>query len=288
MYKRLHADSRTLTALLLATTLMVGATGCAANEEESSALGVATTILPVADFVNNVGGELVEVTLMVPSGASPHTYEPTPGQMVEVSEADVYVKVGSGVEFEVVWLDNLLEQNQDMEIVDCSEGVSLMGSDPHIWNSPVIAMQMAENIVDGLSQADPENADTYRKNGDAYVARLMSLHEDIESMFEDASTRVFMIYHPAFGYFAAEYGLTQLPIEHEGKDPTPQLLQKAIDDATEYNLQYVFVAPQFATDNATSVAEAIGGELASANALPEGDYIANMLDVAEAIALELE
>ena len=277
-----------LTLAAMATALLVAVAGCTPEEtKDDGALGVVTTIPPLADFVRNVGGEMVEVTLMVPAGASPHTYEPTPGQMVDVSNADVYVKVGSGVEFELVWLDKLLEQNPDMELVDCSRGIAVTGSDPHIWNSPALAIQMVENIVDGLSLADPSNAEAYEENGSAYIAQLIDLDEGVERLFEGATTRVFMIYHPSFSYFAAEYGLTQLPIEHEGKPPTPQLLQKAIDEAAAHNLQYVFVAPQFGTDNAASVAEAIEGELVSVNPLAE-DYIIEIRDAAGAIALELE
>jgi len=288
MHKVLHSGRTTTTALLLAIALVIGAAGCApAGSEDDSRLSVAVTIPPVVDLVSQVGGKLVDVVLMVPAGASPHTYEPTPGQMVEVSEADVYVKVGSGVEFEIVWLDKLLAQNEDISLVDCSEGVSLMGSDPHIWNSPVIAMQMVENIVAGLASADPGNSVTYESNGEAYLGELASLDDEIVEQLGDASNRAFLIYHPAFGYFAAEYDLVQLAIEHEGKAPTPQVLQASVDAAVEHNLQFVFAAPQFATDNPQSVAEAIGGEVAFLDPLSDS-YIPNMRAVAQAIAKELE
>jgi len=268
--------------------LLLGTTGCTPIEGgDDSTLSVVATIPPVADFVHWVGREHVDVTLMVPAGASPHTYEPTPGQMVDVSNADVYVKVGSGVEFETVWLDKLLAQNQDITLVDCSQDISIVGNDPHIWNSPILAMQMVENIVAGLSSADPDNGDVYKANGESYLRELAALNNEILEQLSDASNRRFLIYHPSFAYFAAEYDLIQLAIEHDGKPPTPQVLQTSIDAAKEHNLQYVFAAPQLATDNARSVAEAIGAELEFLDPLPDS-YIPNMQDIAAAIALELE
>ena len=287
--QRTTASSPWLSLVLAATmaSLVFGA-GCTGQQpEDETRLGVVVTIPPVADFVEQVGRELVDVTLMVPAGASPHTYEPTPGQMVEVSNADVYVKVGSGVEFELVWLDNLTAQNPDMPIVDCSKGVAKSGNDPHIWNSPQNAIVMVSNIMNGLSSADPANSEIYERNGADYVAQLSDLHEYIADRFADAASRHFMIYHPSFGYFAQEYGLVQLAIEHQGKSPTPQVLQACIDLATEHSLQYVFVAPQFATADAESVADAIDGDTAFIDPLASS-YVPNMRSVAAAIDLELE
>ena len=286
--KDMRRSVTTWTSLSLVAVLLAGVAGCATPEgDDDSTLTVVVTIPPVADFVRQVGGEHVDVTLMVPAGASPHTYEPTPGQMVEVSKADVYVKTGSGVEFEIVWLDKLLAQNRDMSLVDCSQGITIMDNDPHIWNSPVMAMQMVKNIVAGLSSTDPANGAAYEANGNSYLEALAGLNEDIVEQLVDVTNRHFLIYHPSFAYFAAEYDLVQLAIEHHGKPPTPQLLKTSIDAAKEHNLQYVFAAPQLATDNAESVASAIGAEIAFLDPLAE-PYISNMRWVARAIAQELE
>jgi len=255
--------------------------------ETDDTLNIAVSILPVADFVANVGGEHVEVTVMVPPGYSPHTYEPTPNQMVRISEADAYVKVGSGVEFEESWMSDLIAQNQDMTIIDCSPGVDLLGSDPHIWNSPVNAMQMVENIYQGLIDIDPANQSDYQANRDSYLADLQALDDYAHQTLDGFSNRNFIIYHPAFGYFAAEYDLTQIPIEHEGKEPTPQVIQDCIDKSVEYDLNYVFVAPQFATSYAETIAQEIDGQVLYVDPLP-ATYISNMRSVVASIALELE
>ena len=255
--------------------------------EKGDALTIIASITPVADFIQQIGGEKVEVTLMVPAGASPHTYEPTTSQMVAVSNADIFVKVGSGVDYEVTWMNDIIAMNANMLVVDCSPGVEIAGSDPHIWNSPVNAQQMVLNIYNGLTGRDPDNADYYQANYESYIQKLDQLDSDITDTFAGFENRNFLIYHPSFGYFASEYNLTQIPIEHQGKEPTPQVIQNCIDQANEYNLNYVYVAPQFATSYAETIADDIGGSVLYIDPLPLS-YISNMRSVAASIALELE
>ena len=281
---------RTIVPLTIAACLLAVLSFQACNDtagDASEELMVAVSIAPVADFVANVVGEHVEVTVMVPPGYSPHTYEPTPSQMVKISEADAYVKVGSGVKFEETWMDDLIAQNQDMYIIDCSPGISLLGSDPHIWNSPLNAQQMVENICQGLIAVDPDNESDYLANRDIYIAALQEVDDYAHEMLYGYSNRNFLIYHPAFGYFAAEYDLNQIPIEHEGKEPTPQVIQDCIDKSVEYDLNYIFVAPQFATSYAETIAQDIGGQVLYVDPLPSS-YISNMRSVVASIALELE
>ncbi len=289
--KNLHrSPAGTIPALALIVTGILALafySGCTTGTGEAEGVGVAVTIPPVADFVQNVGGEHVSVTVMVPAGASPHTHEPTPSQMSKIAGADVYFKVGSGIEFELVWLDNLTAQNRDMEVVDCSTGIGLRDNDPHIWTSPLNTITMVETIAEGLASIDPPRADIYRQNGQAYAAELRTLHEEIEEMLSGPETRHFLVYHPSFGYFAADYNLVQMAIEREGKATTAQTLQRTIDRAIEHNLEYVFVEPQFATAEAESIADALGGQTVAIDPLPRS-YIPGMRSVAEAISLELE
>lgn len=288
MVLKKHGFSTSITLLLvLAIALSALVTSCASAEGASDKIGVVVSIVPLADFVENVGREKVEVTVMVPPGASPHTYEPKPSQLVEVSKAEIYVKVGSGVDFELAWMDRIIEVNPNMLVVDSSQGVEPIGKDPHIWNSPVNAKIMVENICDGLIQVDPDNADFYTENKDDYLKELDILDGYIHYQLDQFTNRAFLIYHPAFAYFAGEYNLTQLAVEHGGKEPTPQVMQDCIDKANQYNLQYVFVAPQFATQYCEAIAREIGGETAPMDPLAE-NYIANMGRIADSLALEFE
>ena len=254
-----------------------------ANEK----MKVIVTIPPQAEFVEKLGEDKVDVIVMVPPGASSHTYEPTPSQMVEVSEAKMYAKVGSGVEFELKWMDKIIEQNKDMLIVDCSNGITKIGEDPHIWNSPINAKKMVENICAGLIEVDPEHEDYYIENKNMYLQELDAADAYIHERLDKFTNRAFMIYHPAFGYFADEYNLMQLAIEHQGKLPTPSIIQNCIDLARQYNLSYVFVAPQFATDSAETIADAINGETMFMDPLPV-TYVLNMRSIADSLALEME
>ena len=246
------------------------------------------TILPQADFVEEIGADNVDVTVMVPPGASPHTYSPTPSQLRAVSRAKIYFKVGSGVEFENAWMDKILGVNPDMLVVDCAQGITKMGKDPHIWNSPVNAKVMVNNICDGLIEIDPEHEAEYTANRDKYLQELDEVDAYIhERLDRFTKNRVFMVYHPAFGYFATQYNLRQIAIEHKGKAPTPNVIQDCIDQARQYNLSYVYVAPQFTTKDAEVIAQEIGGQTVFIDPLPL-DYCANMRSIGVSLSLEME
>jgi len=282
-----------LTTLALTTYLIVVATSCAQETEATTKVGIVVTILPQVEFVKNIGGEKVDITVMVPPGASPHTYEPTPSQMASLAEAELYAKVGSGVEFELVWMDKLIATNKKMLVIDCSQGIQLQematvdehehegdehehgAMDPHIWMSPRNAQIMVQNIASGLIQIDPDNSAYYEQNRDAYLQKLAQLDQDIRDGLSGVKNRVFMVYHPAFGYFARDYDLTMLPIEAEGKEPTPAGLQHLIEQAKEHNIRVVFVAPQFNPQSAKVIADAIDGRVVLINPLAR-DFIENL------------
>ena len=169
-----------LAASVLVIILAALTASCTTATPVTNKIGVIVTLLPQAEFVENVGGNKVAVTVMVPPGASPHTYEPLPSQMTALTKAKMYAKVGSGVVFELVWMDKLAAANQDMLVVDSSKGVSLQEItgerkyahdiiDPHIWMSPRNARIMVQNIYAGLAQIDPGNSADYESNLNNYV-----------------------------------------------------------------------------------------------------------------------
>ncbi|MDD5337876.1 MAG: zinc ABC transporter substrate-binding protein [Dehalococcoidales bacterium] len=269
--------------MLMLAALAIAAAGCNGDVTSTDKTVVAVTLLPQAGFVEAVGGDKVEVVVMVPPGASPHTYEVTPEQMVQLSKAKMYAKVGSGVEFELAWLDNLIGVNQDMLVVDCSKGINLIASedpdepglDPHIWLSVKNAKIMVQNICDGLVQVDAANKDYYEANCSSYLAQLTELDNDIETALEGMTNRSFIVFHPAFGYFAKDYNLTQIGIEQEGKEPNADYLVRLINEARAKDIKVVFISPQYSTVSAESVANEIGGEVVIIDPLAK-DYITNM------------
>ncbi|MFC2069195.1 metal ABC transporter solute-binding protein, Zn/Mn family [Chloroflexota bacterium] len=286
--------------LLLLASLIVMVTGCEKTTETTGKIGVVVTILPQAEFTEQVGGNRVEVTVMVPPGASPHTYEPVPSQMKALVEANLYVKVGSGVDFELVWMDKLIATNDTMLIVDCSQGITFQGVtalgegndkhgdlDPHIWTSPPNAAIMVRNIADSLIQIDSNNRNYYEQNRDAYLQKLEQLDNDIRYVLGGFQGDTFMIYHSAFGYFASEYGLTQLPIEADGKEPTVAGLQRLIEQARRHNITVVFAESQYSTQSAEVIAGEIGGQVILINPLAR-DYLTNMRIMVEKLVMTME
>jgi zinc transport system substrate-binding protein len=298
-----HLRSKIFIAAFVGILLLISAAGaftsCAKEAAATGKLGVAVTILPQAEFVENIGGDKVDVTVMVPPGADPHTYELIPSQMAALSRTKLYAKVGSGVEFELTWMDKLLAQNKDMLVVDCSQGIELQpmtagdegepaGSpDPHVWMSPRNAQIMVKNIADGLIQIDPGNRDYYEQNRDTYLQKLEQLDQDIRDALAPVKNRIFMVYHPAFGYFAREYDLTMLTVENEGKEPTPAGMQHLIEQAKQYDIRVVFAEPQFNPQSAKVIAQAIGGKVIMIDPLAK-DYIENLRTLVGELAQAME
>ncbi|MCX8175641.1 MAG: zinc ABC transporter substrate-binding protein [Candidatus Bathyarchaeota archaeon] len=248
---------------------------------------VVVTLPPQAEFVEKVGDDKVRVVVMIPQGANPHIYEPTPDQLKNVSKARIYFKVGSGLEFEEAWLDKILALNPSISVVDGSKGIEILDRDPHIWVSPVNAKKMVENFYTGLVEVDPLHKDEYKTNMEKYLEELDKLDSYIQNKLARFTNKVFLIYHPSLDYLAKEYNLTQISIEHEGKEPSPQTIQKCIKYAKKYHLSYVYVEPYFTTKYAETIAREVGGEVILLNSLPR-NYVDGIKSVVDLLSLEFE
>ena len=277
-----------LVILMLAATT-AGCTGT--DRQDDGKIVVAVTIPPEQEFVERVGGDHVRVILLVPPGADPHTYEPPPGVIADLAGADIYAVVGSGIEFELAWKEKIAAMNPGMLIVDCSRGIDLIstgeedhsGTDPHIWLSPGNAKVMVENICQGLIEVDPANADEYRRNADAYQGELDALDREIAGALAESGVEKIMVYHPSWAYFARDYGLEEIPIENEGKEPSPRGIEHLIKQAKEEHITVIFASPEYSTRSAEVIADEIGGTVVLVSPLAK-DYLANMRHVAAAFA----
>lgn len=314
--------------VLLTIGLSLFASGCTGpggsqtNESTGQEVGVAgsnepvivaVSLLPQAEFVEKVGGDKVKTVVIIPPGADPHTYEPSPKEMGEVSEARMYVTVGVDMPFEKVWIDRFESINSGTLIVNSSNGIRLRelaahdhqegegteehteeleaaheetGLDPHIWTSPANVKIMVKNIYEGLAKVDPVNKTYYAQNRDAYLKELDALDTRIREKLEGKKERNFMVYHPSWGYFASDYNLTMIPVEIEGKEPSAEDLAKLVDLAKEKHVKIIFIQPQFSTRSAQAIAEEIGGEVVAIDPLAK-DYIANMDNVSDIFARNL-
>jgi len=280
-------DSRLLVVSLASIFMVVFLAGLLASPSilwsESGGLRVVVTIPPQAEFVEKVGGEHLQVTVLVPPGANPHTYEPTARQMIEVAKAKIYFQVGSGIDLELTFTEKIVKINSGIIVVNCSEGIRIVDRDPHVWLSPKNAKIIVKNIYKALVQVDPENEEYYRRNMESYLRELESLDEEIRGILENLTDRCFIVYHPAWGYFARDYNLTQIPVEKEGKEPTARGLMALIDQARELNKKVIFVSPQFDRRKAETIAENIDGKVVFLDPLAK-DYVNNLRLVALKIA----
>ncbi|WP_440946383.1 metal ABC transporter solute-binding protein, Zn/Mn family [Methanosarcina sp. T3] len=320
--------------VLLVVGLSIFISGCtdSGNSDENETAGqgakasgtdepiiVAVSVVPQAEFVEKVGGDKVKTVVIIPSGADPHTYEPSPKEVQEINKASMLVTVGVGMPFEEGWIDNFESTNSNTLIVNCSKGIELRELaehhhhegeeeeehdeeleadhenesdgeheelDPHIWTSPANAKIMVEDIYEGLVELDPENEAYYAQNRDAYLEELDALDTRIREKLEGKEEKSFMVYHPSWGYFAADYGLTMIPVEIEGKEPSAQDLAELVDLAKEKNVKVIFVQAQFNTRSAEVLAQEIGGEVIAVDPLAK-DYIANMDNVSDVFARNL-
>jgi zinc transport system substrate-binding protein len=250
------------------------------------------SIAPQKYFVQKIGGDLVKVSVLVPAGADPHTYEPKPQQMAELSKSTVYFAVG--VDFEKVWLQRVAGTNPKIRIVHTDEGIEKItmpdilhekenrhgriktddhhhdGSpDPHIWLSPALVKTQAAHVLKALMAIDPQNQLRYKENYNTFIKEIDLLDAELKTLFTGRNGEQFMVFHPSWGYFARDYALKQVAIEIEGKDPKQAQLRRLINHARENGIKVVFVQPQFSAKSAEMVSREIGGRVVFVNPLAE-------------------
>ncbi|MFH1746671.1 MAG: zinc ABC transporter substrate-binding protein [Planctomycetota bacterium] len=298
---------RALTALVI--LLGWAATGCrpaptsqpsATNSGDPSKLAVFVSILPQAFFVERIGGEYVDVNVLVRPGQSPHSYEPTARQMSALAKARVFFRIG--VPFEEVLVPKIEGTFKQLEMCDTCIGIERRTmacvehdhdhdhergtDDPHTWLSPRLVKIQAQNICDALCRLDPPHADDYRHNLAAFHDELDALDARLAAALAPLKGRELFVFHPAYGYFADAYGLKQVPVEIEGKEPTARNLAALIERAKATNVRVIFVQPQFSDASAAVVAREINGAVIPLDPLAR-DYCANMEHMAAAVTKAL-
>ena len=272
-------------------------------------LPVTVSILPQKYFVQKIGGDLVTVSVMVLPGFSPATYEPKPEQLKDLYASRIYFAIG--VPFERSWLERFKRINPNMAIAYTDRGIvkrHMMThkhgldeavhdqkedkaieddqSDPHIWLSPPLVKSQARVIAEFLMAADPAHRGVYESNLNKFLDEIDRLDKKIMKILKaDGKQKAFLVFHPTWGYFADHYGLKQIPIEAEGKEPGAAYLADIIRYARKHGVGAVFVQPQFSTRTARVVAEETGARMVIADPLAE-DWEKNLLAVAEKFRLD--
>jgi len=309
--KKLGSQLISLLAILTATLLVSG--------PAAGKVVVFVSIIPQKYFVQQIGKNLVDIQVMVQPGASPATFEPKPRQMTAIAKTHIYFSIG--VPFENVWLNRIASSNPNMVVVQTDHGIPKTPMadphhhrgeadqqkpdqhhenergqdenrrnpgilDPHIWLSPPLVMIQARAILSALQKVDPVHRSDYEANYKAFISEISKLDAELRNIFNGKHGLEFMVFHPAWGYFADTYGLKQIPVEIEGKNPKPAQLKELIEYANQNDINVIFVQPQFSAKSAEVIARGISGQVVLADPLAE-EWAVNLRKVARAIKAAL-
>lgn len=293
-----------LNVLILALWVFILA---ACGEKRVGEKIVSVTIEPQRFFAEKIAGDKFAVNCVVPAGQSPETYDPTPRQMIQVGKSQAYLRIGP-IGFEQAWMDNIKENNPGLRIFDLSEGIALLkepeeeagehhheegeehhhhhhpgGVDPHTWSSIAGAKVIAKNTLDAFVALDPENQAYYQGNYESLMKEITETEQTITALLQPLTSRTFIIYHPALTYLADEYGLTQLCIEMDGKEPSPAQLKELVETARKYDAKVVFIQKEFDQKNAELIAKETGCRLVPINPL-DYNWSKEMIYIAKSLA----
>lgn len=296
MYKR-------LSILTIITITMIFLSSCNNYVQEDDRLKVIVSIVPQEGIVHAIAGEYVNVSVLIPPGSNPATYQPTPRQMTAFTDASIYFTMDVPTELSFI-LPNLSSMTDNINIVDLADivdetyaprffidltddeakshdGHGHEGRDPHMWLSPKRTMLMAEIICEELSKLDPAHKDIYNANLEIFIEEVHKLDEDIMATLSQLQNKSFIIMHPSLGYFADDYGLDMIAIEQDGKETTAKRLQSVIDFANDNHIKVIFYQAEFDSQQAETLAQEIDGIILEVTPLAH-DYIENMNRILDA------
>ncbi len=265
---------------------------CNMTESSKQDATIYVSITPLKSIVEEITCGDFEVRILVPQGASPETFEPTAKQIAELSDSHLLFQTGL-IDFEQSLVGRVAEQTK---VVNLCEGVELMagscshhhhshghahGIDPHIWTSPKALMTMVDNVRDCIMREYPDST-KYNVAADKLQQRIAELDRYCASRIDDAALRVMMIYHPAYTYYARDYGIEQIAIEHDGKEPSPRQLTTLVERAKSNGIGAILLQPQYSEDKVRSIAEECGAEIVVTDPLCE-DIIAEIARITDII-----
>ncbi len=272
--------------------------GCGKTPEPSTPT-VLVSIEPYAYFVERIAGDTVQIRTVVPPGANPHIFEPTPRAVEQARHAQLWVRIGEFFEAKIATV--LEEQNPSLVSIDMCAGIELLATgtegcgghghlhsgeeskDRHVWLSPKLAQKQAEEITDALVQLYPDNRALYLTRLSAFVEDLKKLDLDIARMLAPYRGQTILISHPALGYFCQDYHLIQLSVECEGKDPLPQHIAEILEHTRRHPIRSVLIEAQYNNKGAERIAEQLHLPVHLIDPYAR-DYLKNLSSIASWIA----
>jgi zinc transport system substrate-binding protein len=272
------------------------------NETVNNVVDITVSIMPQKYFVEKIGGKNVKENVMIPPGVDLHNYEPKPQQLQSLNDAKAYIT--TGIAFETAWIDRIKAANQKMLIIDSTQGIERIPMvehhhegaenhqaeetlDPHIWLSPKLVKIQAQSIYAGLVKIDPKRQAEYQANLNNFITELDQLDQQISQKLTPLKNRKFIVFHPAWGYFAKDYNLEQESIEVGGQEPSAAELAKLISEAKQENIKVIFAQPEFNPSSAETIAKEIGGKVIFVSDLDE-NWSDNLLQVSELLSQTLK
>jgi len=243
------------------------------------AYDVSVSIIPQKFVVKQIGGDKVNVNVMVLPGESPATYSPKPKQLLNLKKSKLYFKIG--VPFEKAWLNKFISINREIKIIDFTKYIK-KGKNPHTWLSPRLLKKEALIVKESLIDIDPKNKTFYENNFNNFIKKISETDNKIKILLSNIKQRKFLIFHPSLYYFAKEYNLEEIPIEKEGKEASLKYVFKIIKIAKQNNIKIIFTSPEFSKKSAQLIANKIGGKVISFSPL-KYDILKNILNVAKII-----
>lgn len=265
---------------------------------------VTVSLLPQKYWVDRLAGNLIETNAMLVDGADHSTYEPTAEQMRKISQSAIYFRIGN-IDFENAWVPRFKSSNPNLNIIDLSENLDLSGvetfqcrhhtdtvcadshhsehrCDPHTWMSPLLVRRMVSTISNELCKILPEETATIRKNEATLHADIDSLDNYINNKFVASKNRKFLLFHPALTWYAQRYGLEQLVVEVDGKEPSASKLREIIEEVRSENIKVVLIQNEFPFERATVIAQETNAEIAQIKPL-DYNWLTIMYEITDII-----
>lgn len=236
---------------------------------------ISVSIAPLRYAVEALVDTNAVINVLTPDGASPETYQLTPKQVADLNESQLYVRVGS-LGFENTQMRKVTQNMPHLLSVSSSRGIiplkhshgdEMESEDPHVWMSPVNMKVIAHNVLRVLEAIDTVHGETYAKRFHLFAHRMDSIDSSIRQKLKSVKSRTFLIYHPALGYYAKSYGLRQLSVQHDGKEPSADHLARLIQECRREGVRVVFIQKEYSGKTARLVAEEIGARVVEINPL---------------------
>lgn len=265
--------------LILLTLITISPIFAQGEKELNKKPIIAVSIIPQATFVEKVAKDKVDIVTLIPKGSSPENYEPTPKQRIEFEKADLFFSIGvPSEEFSILPM-----VNKKTKIVYLADEVAKQypslyigdSKDPHIWLSPKRVIVIIDIISEELSLLDPENKDFYKKNANEYIAEIQNSIDKINESLKNYQNKSFLVYHPAFNYFASDFNLNMLSIEEEGKTPTPKSLITIIEYAKNKGIKNIYYQAEISAEQSIAFSKELGGKAILLDPLSP-NYLSNL------------